>query len=380
MVGPRHGDIRMRVTYLWLAVVAVMAVSASGCSTIKNFTAERKVDYRAAKTLPPLRIPPELVHGSDPGGRLSVPAPPPDQQVVYGRAPGAEPFATPAPGALGAPTRQWLIVSGEPAERWVQVREFLNESGLEVLVADAETGILETGWVGPQESLSSDFERLLAPRGDPGSRDKFEVRVTVGDQPATTAIQVSHRALAQAMRPEEGTAGAWSWESRAPDSELEAGVLGLLAQRLGVQATFARRAEPSPSNVPAASTRSAERVVLRRSSDGVPALTIRDDYDQAWRRVGESLEQLGMTVAGRDPDGGIYYVRYLDPDRPQKKKSFWHRIIPPRGKDKDGPEEYQVKLTSAGTVSLVTIRDSNGVPDRSQAGEKILSMLHEQLR
>ncbi|MDH3639233.1 MAG: outer membrane protein assembly factor BamC, partial [Gammaproteobacteria bacterium] len=279
-----------------MAVATVATISAVGCNTIKNFTTDRKVDYRSAETLPPLRIPPELARGSQTGTGLKLPVPPADHQVVYGR--GAQSAAATArPVSPSAPVHQWLIVSGEPAKRWEEVREFLKESGLEVLVADAETGILETGWVGAEDSLSSDFEGLLATHGFRGNgefRDKFEARVSVGDRPGTTAIQVTHRALAQVTRPDDENANARSWEPRASDGDLEAGVLGLVAQHLGVQPSLARRVDPPSATTPVA-VDTGERVTLRRSSDGVPALTIRDDYDQAWQRVGESLDHLGMT-------------------------------------------------------------------------------------
>ncbi len=354
----------------WLVPVT-LAVAVSACNTVKSFMPERRADYRTAETLPPLRIPPELARGSTRGAEpVAVPT---ERRVAYPESGAVE--RTPRGGGRRENAlRQWLVVSGEPVQRLTDVREFFETSGLPVLVADAETGILETGWIGSDTELNTDLRSLFAARGLGGgaSRDKFEARVTAGEEPGTTAIQITHRGLTQV---EHASAAATTWERRDSDNELEAEVMGLLATSMGAEPVLARRADTT-----AAPVIPAERVTLRRSSDGVPALTVRDPYDQVWKRVGESLGQLGVTVEGEDPDGGIYYVRYPDPDRAPKKKGFWRRIIPPRGDDEEESGEYQVKLTPAGTVSLVTIRDADGLPDRSETGERILSMLHEQLR
>jgi len=121
----------------------------------------------------------------------------------------------------------------------------------------------------------------------------------------------------------------------------------------------------------------AERARLARTGDAV-LLNVQDDLDRAWRRVGLSLDRIGFTVEDRDRSKGVYYVRYIDPDKADKKKGFFSGWF--GGSDKKTDEQYQVHLKTAAAGTDVEVLTKDGVPESSKTGERILSLLYEQLK
>lgn len=388
----------MRLRQLCISsMISVTILSAAACGTIKDMAGQRKVDYRSTRTLPPLKIPPELARRSQAPEGLQIPPSPTDQQVVYGPAPvpgplaGVQPRQTqggyaPQPTSAPRSARQWLVVPGDAEQRRNQIGDFFAKHGLPVRVDNAQPGVVETDWVATESNLSPQLKGLLDKYVGQifvgGTRDKFSVQVDPGDQPDTVVIGLAHRGMVQVAKVDSANPTERSWEPRPANNELESEILHLLAEHLGVRPITTTRVayvQPAaPTTLPVVTP--PKRVVLRRSADGVPALSVRDDYTQTWQRIGQSLDRLGLAVEGQNPGDGIYYVRYVDPERPPEKRSFWRKLNPFGRKKKAAPEQYQVKLTRAGSESLVTVRDADGVPDRSETGEKILAMLHEQLR
>jgi outer membrane protein assembly factor BamC len=111
-------------------------------------------------------------------------------------------------------------------------------------------------------------------------------------------------------------------------------------------------------------------------------LDLDDPFDRAWRRIGLALDRGGFTVEERDRSKGVYFVRYLDPDfeaKEKDKQGFFTKFI---GRDKAVPApQYRVLLTSAGDAGTrVTVQNSEGTPERSTTGDRILSLLKDQLR
>lgn len=117
------------------------------------------------------------------------------------------------------------------------------------------------------------------------------------------------------------------------------------------------------------------------SLGGGSALIIPEDFRRAWRQTGLALDRSGFAVEDRDRSGGIFFVRYDDPQRGQQKKSgilsklaFWDS-------DKISKvEQYQVRLVEEKGETQVTIHDNNGARDTSPTSERILSLLQEQMR
>ena len=48
--------------------------------------------------------------------------------------------------------------------------------------------------------------------------------------------------------------------------------------------------------------------------------------------------------------------------------------------EKDKPEQYLIKVIETAPQSTVSVQDPNGAPDRTQASEKILALLRDQLK
>ena len=123
------------------------------------------------------------------------------------------------------------------------------------------------------------------------------------------------------------------------------------------------------------------RAVVSKAAGGTPVLMLKDDFDRAWRRVGLSLDRLGFTVQDRDRAGGLYYVRYLNPESEGKKPGllsslkFW-------GSDaaKGKPEDYRIVVAEAKTGSEVQVMAADGKPDKSAAASRILTVLQEDLK
>jgi outer membrane protein assembly factor BamC len=96
--------------------------------------------------------------------------------------------------------------------------------------------------------------------------------------------------------------------------------------------------------------------------------------------VGLSLDRLGFAVQDRDRAAGVYYVRYLNPAPGEErsllsKLAFWQTDAPANKAD-----EYRIAVAEAGGGTKVTVLDSNGKPDASEAATRILTVLEEDLK
>ena len=108
---------------------------------------------------------------------------------------------------------------------------------------------------------------------------------------------------------------------------------------------------------------------------------IPEEFRQAWRQTGLALDRTGFAVEDRNRSEGVFYVRYDDPRRDEgKKKGIVQRLAFWKGDKLDTVQQYQVKLTGGANETRVTVLDASGQRDSSATGERILSLLHEQLR
>jgi outer membrane protein assembly factor BamC len=155
------------------------------------------------------------------------------------------------------------------------------------------------------------------------------------------------------------------WEVRPVDPELEAQMLSLLAIRLGAREEQIKAQAKAPEQ---------PKATISKEGELPEALRLVDSFDRAWRRVGLALDRVGFTVEDRDRSKGMYYVRYVDVDATEKKKSegFWSKLAFWReGPKKD--EQYRISVA-------VKVLDAQGVKSASPTAGRILALLQQELK
>ena len=367
-----------------LAVLLLMALA--GCSTIGDMF-DTRVDYKTASQLPPLEVPPDLTAPTRdsryvvPEGRSSATLSGYQQERKEQR-----------PGSGGvlpqvenvrverAGNERWLVVQEPPEKVWPLVREFWLERGFLIKQESPEAGVLETDWAENRANLPQDFIRGLLGRFadqlySSAERDRFRTRLDRTPDGKGTEVYISHRGMREVYTTSErGNEGQTRWEPRDPDPGLEAEFLRLLMVRMGVQDERAKLAAAGPQE---------QRARIVKSSDGSERLQVNEPFDRAWRRVGLALDRVGFTVEDRDRQNGLYFVRYADPEGDMKKKdaerSLLSRIFG-TGDPKVKAEQYRVQVKSEKEASIVDVLNKDGGAESSRTAQRILGLLHEQLK
>jgi outer membrane protein assembly factor BamC len=378
---------------LFLAVAACLAALA-GCSSVENFLAGDKVDYRSNTTTRPagLEVPPDLTQLSkqttyqQPNGAISAST---FQAQTAAGAAASAPAAIQviAPQSVGdfkierLGNDRWLSTKLTPEQVYPQVRAFWKDNGFNLVQDRPEAGVIETDWAENRAKLPNDFIRntvgkLIDSAYSTGELDKFTTRV---ERTATGSdIFITHRGMAEVYvgAPQKDST---VWQQRPADPQLEATFLSRLMVKLGATEEVAKATVASASASAASGGPPRARLVVGSSS---PTLQLDDSFDRAWRRVGVALDRTGFTVEDRDRAQGLYFVRYVDPAYAGREEPNLFQRMFSFGKKKDdtGLAKYRVKVTSEGQLSTVAVLDSQGRPETSENGKRIASLLLEDLR
>ena len=372
------------------SVVALAALLA-GCG---GTLFESKVEYKTAGKLPPLEVPPDLTAPSR-DTRYQVPDINPTGTATYSaysseRAGGPRVGSTEVLPAIAASkvrieragTQRWLVVPQTAEKLWPAVKEFWQELGFLIKIEVPEAGVMETDWAENRAKIPQDFIRnalgkLFEGLYSTSERDKFRTRLERGAEPGTTEIYISHRGVAEVFTSERMDRAVW--QARPADPELEAEFLHRLMVRLGT--------DEAQAKAQVASVAGAQRAKIVRTQDGASQLEVDEPFDRAWRRVGLALDRVGFTVEDRDRSKGIFFVRYIDPEKDAQsggkrdegflsKLMFWKS----GSGDPRSAEQYRVQIRDKKDASQVEVLTKEGQPDKSETARKILSLLHEQLK
>ena len=369
-----------RFATILLCLLAALAVSS--CQTIAD---KRKIDYKSTRTLPPLDVPPDL--SAPEGGKAGTEAA--TGPASYSGLAAEKGAATRASGGDVLPDiegvrlqrdgqMRWLVVKMPPEQLWPKVREFVLNNGLIIDKENPQTGIIETDWSENRAKVGTSIQKVLAKSlgtlYSTGTRDKYRIRLERDTVPGTTDVYISQFGMQEVIVNQQGAAeiGETRWEPRPTDPGLEAEMLRLLMVSLGVKEDKAKSLVATAEAMPPA-----ERATLTRKGEAT-SLSLPEDFERAWRRVGLALDRTSFTVEDRDRSKGIYYVRYIDPDKPQKKKGFFRRLF--SGKDKEPTNEYRILVKGDEKTSRVDVLNKDGAPEQSKTSERILTLLYEQLK
>lgn len=381
----QRGTAQRRIIY------ALALASLAGCGSVSSLLEPDRIDYKSAGKAPTLEVPPDLTQLQR-ENRYAIPdaskgtATASGYNLVQGTKPTAS--TTIAPNALPemrierAGSQRWLVVKQTPEALWPQLKDFWQDSGFLINLESPESGVMETDWAEnrakiPQDMIRNTLGRVLDSLYSTGERDKFRTRVERGAD-GTTEIYISHRGAQEVLvgQQKDGTV----WTPRPSDPELEADFLGRLMARLGAEGN---RAKAAVANAPAQQSRA--KLV---KAVGGNYVEVDEGFDRAWRRVGLALDRVGFTVEDRDRSKGTYFVRYVDQGqdaqgKPTAEKGFIAKLFSFGSSNDDKvktAQRYRVSVKESGSTSQVAVLNNEGRAETSQTGDKILSLLSEQLK
>jgi outer membrane protein assembly factor BamC len=271
-----------------------------------------------------------------------------------------------------AGNQRWLVVKRPADKVWSQLKEFWQDNGFIVIVNQSDTGIMETDWAEnraniPQDFIRSTIGKLLDSVYSTGERDKYRTRVET-NAAGETEVYISHRGM-QEVNVKDGSGTVW--QPRAADPELEAEFLRKLMVRLG--------AGQSQAESIVATSLTAKQVATASSLNGQPVVTIAEEFDRAWRRVGLALDRTGFTVEDRDRKQGLYFVRYVAPNPEMKDQGFFGRMFSSTPKPSEAAK-FQISVKSQGDSTVVSVLDAKGAPDSSTSAQKIVKVIADDIK
>lgn len=364
------------------------AACLAGCSSFDPLFTSDKVDYRTqSKQTPGLEVPPDLtqLQRTAPLGQgASVSAAELATRPAAGPAAPAPSLATVAvnkvPGAEIVRAGGLRVIRSDqrPEQLWPVVRGFWVDLGFDLPKDQADIGVLETDWKENRAKLPKDFIRrtigtVLDGLYSTGERDMFRTRLErVGEH---TEITLTHRGMHEIYVSNQRDQTTWT--ARPADPELEAEMLNRLLLRLGGKTTVASSEQTAAAAV-ATPTVAAPQAAMP-VGDVPDQLVVAEDFERAWRRVGQSLDRHGFTVEDRDRRAGVFFLRWADPKRAGKEEPNWFERL--FSKDQ-GPVmgRYRVAVKSEGNRSVVNVQDEKGKQLTDEAAKRILALLQQDLR
>jgi outer membrane protein assembly factor BamC len=364
------------------APITVSALVMAGCSAPQAITDLSRIEYRTASQGQRLEIPPDLVSPKA-DDRFAVPQRAGGASLNEfnrersGQGPMSAVKGAVLPQVTGARIerdldRRWLVIDQPPARVWPVIREFWTASGFALVKDSAETGVLETDWnetrpAVPDSWLRAQLARSIGSIYTSGTRDKFLVRL----EPAPsggTEVYLSHRRLEEVLTGTQKDSTFWT--QQPADPQLEAEFLRRMMLR------FVPEAVANAAVSSAATTASVAPVarVSRVEQQGQPMVKLADGFDRSWRQVGLVLDRSGFTVEDRDRAKGVYFVRYVDPQREARARGLLDRITGTTSKDLSSTR-YQITVKDDVPGTLVGVLTEEGKAPVSEVDRRIASQI-----
>ncbi|MBK5929670.1 outer membrane protein assembly factor BamC [Halochromatium salexigens] len=282
--------------------------------------------------------------------------------------------------------QRWLEVEASPQVVWPKVVAFWRQQGILLEEQDPAVGVMKTDWLENRAELRKDFVTNMLRKVAGGlyatsTRDQYRVRIDSGPRADTAEVYLTHRGMEERLvRNTAGEGSTTIWEPAPTDPGKEAEMLRRLMLFLGVSDSNAQRMLVQGGGS-TATTSAPQAAAARLVTSGAGGeLVIAEEFRRAWRRTGLALDRTGFAVEDRDRSAGVFFVRYDDPSKREKKKGILSKMAFWKGGDgADGAKTYQIRVEGDGQESRVRVYDDAGQRDTSATAEQILALLQEQL-
>lgn len=379
-----------------ILILSLVVGLLGACGSVSELTEnlpDRRVDYKKQRVAQEnLEVPPDLTSSS-----IGDSMPIPEGGTTYSefneqtRAGFGGPGTGPAPGGvlpqmdnirvMRDGNQRWLEIQAPPTAVWPRLISFWRENGVILVQQDPATGVMRTDWLENRADIKQGFitelfRKVLDSAYSAATRDQFRVRLEPGDQPGATHLYLTHRGMEEELvRGSTGETENSFWVSRPTDPGLEAEMLRRIMVYLG---TAEKRAEGALAKAEAYPQ---HRAQLTRTQAGTE-LSVDASFADTWRMVGMALERVGFMVEDRDRSQGFYEVRYDDPLKEKKEPGFFAKLAFWRDQPAfDDQVLYRIRLAAGGDgATRIRVLTDKDAPVTSDTGERILTLIHEQLR
>lgn len=384
-----------------LALVFGLALTLAACSgstaddLLDPILPEQDAAYKSSKTAPPLEVPPDLSSATL-NDKMVVPSLAHGSATYSAYASGSQVASAGVNGVLPklngvhverAGSERWLVVDLPPGVVWPKVRDFWLSQGFLIEMEDPSIGIMETDWAEKRAKfdggpVSNFFNKLSSQLYGSTTRDRYRTRLERGTKSGSTEVYVSHRgaeyvSTGNVSRSLDATGNeeVYVWQPRPSDPELEAEMLNRLIITFGIKKEAATTLVAEAAEKP-------PRANIVRDGEGSNVLDLQDSFSRAWRRTGLALDRVGFTVEDRDRSRGLFYVRYVDTDRSDytKDESFFGSLKFWGDEEPTKQSEFLVSLVGKQASTQIVILDVDGKRETSETADRILTLLHEQLK
>ena len=351
-----------------------LAMALSACSVLEN----DKIDYKSATQGATLEVPPDLTQLSRenryavPGSAVSAAAYQAGQNTKSSATSGAAATKIGDVRIERNGAQRWLVIDRPADQLWDPVREYWLENGFNLVVDQADLGILETDWAEnraklPQDVIRATLGKVFDSLYSTGERDKFRTRLE-RNAAGGTEIYVTHRGMVEVYT--STSKDSTVWQPRTADPELETEFLRRLMVKLGVS----QEQSKAVAAAPAPRTQAARMATV----NNVPVVQLDEGFDRAWRRVGLALDRTGFTVEDRNRNEGTYFVRYVAPDTEKKEPGFFSKLF--SSTSATPPLKYRIVVRSQGEATTVSVLNEAGAPETSANAERIVRVIADDLK
>ena len=359
-----------------LVSLLMIFVLVSGCS----WFGDKKTNSQGGRNNEPLEVPPELTQPQT-SDAMAIPVVTPEQ-ARYGSSQGTQQAVVDTallPDTPGATMKQeggirWAELESSPEVVWQQSQGFFRSLGFEIEYEDANLGIMQTNWLSNRAYSNVGFwKSLFGTLAVTGLRDRYRVRLERTDSPGITRFYLTHQGLIEDVQEDDSKEiinRFWRW--RPNDQELEAEVLKRFLVFRGMDEKKTEQVvKPKPR---------IERATLQDINNG-QIVVVNDNFARTWRRVGVSIDRLGLIVTDRNRSEGLYYLKLSDDFVEQQQKEDSGFITKWFGGDekKASATTFVMKVEARADTTTVSLHDQNGQLDNSATAKELNKLLYQQL-
>lgn len=378
-------------TGLMLAIVLTLS-ACSGSSNLSSMVPDRRPDYRSSSMENALEVPPDLRDAAI-DSRYNIPDMNPSAVASYNAyndervQRNQRGFIKVLPPLQGVEVVEqsgelpYIVVNTAPEDVWQMVKRYWNQNGIRLAVDNPSIGIMETDWLLnkaalPSTGISGVLDSLLGFVSDTGERDRYRIRFSrngVG-QTIVTLIYTQSVEKAEYEGIGKGELSGYSWQlsdNQNPELQLE------MTRRI---ALYIANELQRQGKMGQATDRQAQTFAqLGQTQNGLNILVFNGSYDQAWRALGNALDNASFAIEQTDYNNGTYRVQY-SPQSNAKKTGLWDKLW---GSSDDSEQNaqpyYLVRLADQNGQAIAIVQNNDGSNAAPEAARQILEAVYTTL-